>query len=134
MPVVVAAALCERGGRVLVTRRPEGRPRAGLWELPGGKLEPREAPERALARELLEELGVASRAFRIEAVLHHCYEKDGPRDVLILVYRCEIEGEPQAREVAEVLWAGPEELRRLPFLEADQGFVAALAEKLERGG
>lgn len=136
MSLVVVAALCERDGRVLVNRRPEGRPQAGFWELPGGKREAGEAPEAALARELKEELDVEAEDFQIEEVLFHSYAKEtgGPKDVLILVYRCRLKGEPYAREVAEVRWAGPEELRSLPFLEADRLFVQKLAERLEARG
>ncbi len=55
---VVAVALVDPDGRVLIAQRPEGKPLAGLWEFPGGKLEPTEAPEAALIRELREELGI----------------------------------------------------------------------------
>jgi 8-oxo-dGTP diphosphatase len=132
--LLVVAALCERNRTILVSLRPEGKALAGFWELPGGKKEPLESPEEALQRELQEELGVASHGFSIEAVLHHCYEAStgGPREVLLLVYRCEIVGEPVAREVAEVRWADAASLRELPFLEADRDFVRQLADKLEK--
>lgn len=134
MTLLVVAAQCEREGRVLVSRRPEGRALAGFWELPGGKREEGEAPEAALRRELEEELGVSAHDFQISAVLHHQYprESGGPKEVLILVYRCALSGEPYAKDVAEVRWATPDELRSLRFLEADRDFVAALAERLER--
>ena len=58
MLIVVAAALVDRENRVLISQRPEGKSLAGLWEFPGGKVEPGEAPERALIRELAEELSI----------------------------------------------------------------------------
>lgn len=130
--LLVVAALIERDHKILVSRRPEGKALAGFWELPGGKREEGEAPEAALCRELQEELGVEAHDLKIEAVLHHSYPSPtgGPKDVIILVYRCQITGEPIAKEVAEVCWAGAKELRTLPFLEADKPFVEALAKRL----
>lgn len=135
MTTLVVAALIERAGRILVSKRPEGKALAGQWELPGGKREPGEDPEHALARELREELGVEGRGFSIARVLFHSYPgpSGGPRDVLILVYRCAIEGEPQALDVAELCWAGPRELRSLPFVAADTDFLREIAAGLEGG-
>ena len=88
--LVVAAALVDPDGRVLVAQRPEGKPLGGLWEFPGGKIEPGETPEAALKRELREELGIeiccvtpagfashAYEAFHLVLLLYLCREWDG---------------------------------------------------------
>ena len=121
---VVAAALVE-GGRVLAAQRPAHKSQGGLWELPGGKVEAGEPPAEALRRELEEELGCASEIGAIEDVLHHVYEENG-LEVVILVYRCALLGEPRAIEVAEVRWVPVAELATLRVLPADQPLVDRL--------
>ena len=123
--LIVAALVIASDGRVLLTRRPEGKPLAGWWELPGGKVEPGEPPAEALRRELEEELGCASEIGAIEDVLHHVYEDNG-LEVVILVYRCALLGEPRAIEVAEVRWVPVAELATLRVLPADQPLVDRL--------
>ncbi len=123
--LIVAALVIASDGRVLLTRRPEGKPLAGWWELPGGKVEAGEPPAEALRRELEEELGCASEIGAIEDVLHHVYEDNG-LEVVILVYRCALLGEPRAIEVAEVRWVPVAELATLRVLPADQPLVDRL--------
>ncbi len=119
--LTVVAAVVIRGGRIMVCqRRPEAH--NGLkWEFPGGKLEPGEAPEDALARELREELGVEAAVGRIcDAVLHRYPD----RDVLLLFYPCRLlRGEPRALDCNAVAWAAPDELPGYDFAGADKTFI-----------
>jgi 8-oxo-dGTP diphosphatase len=124
VPVVVAAAVLIREGRVLLTRRAEGQHLAGMWEFPGGKLEQGESPEAALARECLEECGIEIEVGEILDVTHHRYRE---KDVLLLFYRCALRaGEVQNLQVAEHAWVTPDELDRYPLPQADLGVVAKI--------
>src|SRR3954469_371324 len=97
---LVVAALCtDAHGRILLSQRRADQPMPLLWELPGGKVEPGEAPEAALVREVREELGVGATILGIDEVVSHQYPEF---DLLMLVYRCALDGEPVAREVAAV--------------------------------
>ncbi|MES2096243.1 MAG: (deoxy)nucleoside triphosphate pyrophosphohydrolase, partial [Pseudomonadota bacterium] len=84
--LVVAAALTDRRGRVLVAERPQGKEFAGLWEFPGGKVEPGETPKAALARELHEELGIGIDAAHCAPVTF-ASEPRGQRRLVLLLYR-----------------------------------------------
>lgn len=96
----------------------------GLWELPGGKVEPGEPPPRALAREVTEELGCIGRVGDVFEVVHHVY----PRfELVMIVYRVELTGEPTAREVAALAWASPAELGRYAVLPADVELLGEIA-------
>ena len=122
--LVVAGALV-RDGRLLLTRRPEGDPLEGFWELPGGKVEADETPEAALAREWREELGV-----EVESSGPLTFASGAPngRHVTLLVYLVRLlRGEPSPLGVAEVRWTTPEEASRLPLLPADRPIVERLA-------
>lgn len=94
------------------------------WELPGGKVEPGEAPDAALAREVREELGCGCAVGRIDDVVFFAYPEF---DLYMLVYACALDGEPRAVEVAEVAWVRPSELTRFDVLPADEGLMARLA-------
>lgn len=124
--VRVVAALIERGGLLLVARRKDKGARAGLWEFPGGKLEPGEGDATALARELREELGVEARIGPLYARLEHRYP-----EVLVdlVLYRATlVQGnEPRALAAQEVRWARREDLLSLPFCEADKPLLEPLA-------
>ena len=123
----VAAAVVWRGDRLLLTRRPPGGRFGLLWEFPGGKLEPGETPEQALARELREELGVGAWPGETLAVERHDYAR-GPA-VELHFLRCELETfdlVPGAG-VHEVRWTRPADVDPEEVLEADRGFLAALA-------
>ena len=124
--LVVAAVVEDGGGRFLVARRPAGSHLAGLWEFPGGRVEPGEEPAAALVRELREELGV-------EAVagdpITFAWHRDAQRDVLLLFYGASIRaGSPRGLEGQEVRWVSREELRELDTPPADAELVRRLAE------
>lgn len=123
---VVAAALTDGAGRVLVQQRPPGRQMAGLWEFPGGKLEPGETPEAALVRELAEELGITLAPADLTPATFASAPL-GDRHLLLLLYVCRTwTGEPQALDAVALRWATPDEMRVLPMPLADAPFVDVL--------
>ncbi|MFN4358505.1 (deoxy)nucleoside triphosphate pyrophosphohydrolase [Sphingopyxis alaskensis] len=124
--VVAAAALVDRDGRLLVQQRPEGLAMAGLWEFPGGKLEPGETPEMALIRELDEELGIAVDQACLAPA---CFASDmlGDRHLLLLLYVCrKWRGTPIARHASALGWVRPVELHALPMPPADKPLIGLL--------
>jgi 8-oxo-dGTP diphosphatase len=124
--IVVAAALVDRDGRLLVQRRPEGLSMAGLWEFPGGKLEPGETPEQALIRELGEELAIdvdhaclAPACFASEAL--------GDKHLLLLLYVCrKWRGTPVAQHASALRWVRPVELHALDMPPADKPLIGLI--------
>lgn len=124
--VVVAAALVDRDGRLLVQQRPEGLSMAGLWEFPGGKVEPGETPEHALIRELAEELGIdVDHACLAPA----CFASDmlGDRHLLLLLYVCrKWRGTPVAHHASALRWVRPVELYGLAMPPADKPLIGLL--------
>ncbi len=124
--LVVAALVRDAEGRTLLSKRRDDQPMGGLWEFPGGKVEPGEAPVEALAREVEEELGCRCTVGAIHDVVFHRYPAF---DLLMLVYACALDGEPRAVEVAELAWVPRERLRDYEVLPAD----VALVEKLANG-
>ena len=125
MPLLVTAAIVVQNGKILLTRRPQDKRHPGMWEFPGGKVDPGESPEEALRRELFEELGVAAAVDRIFEVVHYRYEWGA---VLILAYSCTIVSGPLKNlGVAEHLWVLPGELPHFEILPADQPIVDRLS-------
>jgi 8-oxo-dGTP diphosphatase len=124
--VVVAAALVDRDGRLLVQQRPEGKPMAGLWEFPGGKVEPGETPERALIRELGEELAIdVDHACLAPA----CFASDvlDDKHLLLLLYVCrKWRGTPVAQHATALRWVRPVELHALDMPPADEPLIGLL--------
>jgi 8-oxo-dGTP diphosphatase len=125
--LVVAAALLRADGTVLVQQRPAGKHHAGLWEFPGGKVEPGETPEVALARELAEELGIGiDPADLVPSTFASGRSVDRP--LLLLLYRAtRWAGEPRAIEAADLRWGSPIDLRALPMPPGDRAFVDILS-------
>lgn len=127
---VVGAAIL-RSGRCLVAQRGPGMSLAGLWEFPGGKVEPRESPQRALIRELREELGVG---IEVGPWLGRGESRSGAREVVLDVYAATlVAGEPQPREHAQLRWIPVDEIDTLEWPEADRPVLASLRRVLERG-
>jgi 8-oxo-dGTP diphosphatase len=123
MIVVVTAAVVERDGRFLVTRRPKGAHLEGLWEFPGGKCEPGESLEGCLRRELAEELGVgATIGGEVFAVTHRYPD----RSVELHFFSCAMGGEPSPILGQEMRWVSREDLRSLSFPPADDELIALL--------
>lgn len=128
--LVVAAALIDAQGRILLARRPEGKKMAGLWEFPGGKLEPGETPEGALARELREELGLETepKDFAPFVFASHAYDSF---HLLMPVFLCRRwRGEPRGREGQKLAWVAPEDLAEYPMPAADRPLIPMLRDFL----
>lgn len=129
--VVVAAALIDSQGRVLMQRRPEGKQHGGLWEFPGGKVEPGEGPLEALVREIAEELSLAIDPVDLMPVTFAASESGGEsgggRAVVLLLYAGHHwRGEPMCETGAEIVWANGPMLQELPMPPLDVPLAAAL--------
>lgn len=121
---VVAAVLRDREGRVLIAERPAGKPMAGYWEFPGGKLEAGEPAQQALKRELSEELGITvHHAHRLLRLTHDYPERRVHLDVWRVTHHA---GELESREGQELAWVAPEALKDWNLLPADEPIVKAL--------
>ncbi len=124
LPLPVCAAVICHAGKILITRRPAGKPHGGLWEFPGGKIDHGESPHQSLIRELREELAIEISVGPIIETVYHHYDW-GP--VLILAYRCHWEsGEIQHLEVDDHRWLAAHELSGHPILPADQPILDKL--------
>jgi 8-oxo-dGTP diphosphatase len=121
---VVAAALFDAQGRVLIAERPAGKHMAGWWEFPGGKVAAHESDGEALVRELREELGVDSRAESPLMTLTHDYPD---RVVELVLWRATVtSGIPQGIDGQQLKWVDTYALGEERLLEADRPFIAAL--------
>jgi 8-oxo-dGTP diphosphatase len=128
--LVVAVVLVDVDGRVLIAQRPAGKSMAGLWEFPGGKVDPGETPEQALVRELHEELGIetAMSCLAPIAFASHGYETF---HLLMPVFACrKWNGLPRPREGQALKWVMPAELGRFPMPPADLPLVGLLRDLL----
>ena len=128
--LVVACALIDRDNRILLSQRPPGKTMSGLWEFPGGKLEPAEPPEAGLIRELEEELGITTEQSCLAPLsfASHDYEDF---HILMPLFICrKYQGIPVPREGQTLKWVAPRQLRQYPMPPADEPLIAALEELL----
>ncbi len=130
MVLVAAVALIDRDGRVLLTRRPEGKQMAGLWEFPGGKIEPGETPEEALIRELREELGIDTWASCLAPLSFASHSYDDFH-LLMPLFACrKWEGIARGREGQALKWVPVNRLRDYPMPPADLPLIPILRDWL----
>ncbi|MFT4151335.1 MAG: (deoxy)nucleoside triphosphate pyrophosphohydrolase [Paracoccaceae bacterium] len=128
--LVAAVALIDPEGRVLLAQRPEGKSLAGLWEFPGGKVEPEETPESALIRELKEELGIDTWSSCLAPLTFasHSYENF---HLLMPLYACRRwQGVVHGAEGQNLAWVRPEKLRDYPMPPADLPLIPILRDWL----
>jgi 8-oxo-dGTP diphosphatase len=128
--LVVACALIDADRRVLIAQRPVGKDMAGLWEFPGGKVEPDESPEAALIRELQEELSIKTKQACLAPLsfVSHAYESF---HLLMPLYVCrKWQGQPQPNEHQALKWVRPQALRDYPMPPADEPLIAPLCDLL----
>jgi len=131
-PVLVVAAVIIEDGRVLLSQRKRGTHLEGAWEFPGGKVEPGEDPRVALARELVEELGITTVIGAPIEITFHAYPQ---KSVLLLFFeatRTKDSAEPRALDVADVRWAALSDLRDELFPPADVAVLARVRTLLYR--
>lgn len=128
--LVVACALVDVDDRILLAQRPEGKAMAGLWEFPGGKIDPGEVPEQALIRELQEELGIETKTACLAPLTFASHEYDDFH-LLMPLYICRRWwGTARSREGQALKWVRANKLRDYPMPEADLPLIPALRELL----
>lgn len=130
--LVVAAAMIDGDGRVLVAQRPPGKQLAGLWEFPGGKVEPGETPEGALVRELAEELGIEAVEGNLIPAGFASEPRDGRHLVLLLYTLRRWAGVPESLDASAIRWVPVGELRELAMPPADVALIGALERELKK--
>lgn len=130
LSLVVACALVDADGRVLICQRPEGKQLAGLWEFPGGKVEEGETPEAALIRELKEELGIEVKQACLAPFVFASHAYEGFH-LLMPLYLCRRwDGFVQQLEHAALAWVKPGDMGKYPMPPADEPLVAYLRDFL----
>lgn len=128
--LVSAVALIDIDGRVLLAQRPEGKSLAGMWEFPGGKVEPGETPEVALIRELHEELGIETWQSCLAPLTFASHSYEGFH-LLMPLFACRNwEGVPQGREGQALKWVRPLDMRDYPMPPADLPLIPILRDWL----
>ena len=128
--LVVAVALIDAEGRVLLAQRPEGKSLAGLWEFPGGKVELGETPEAALIRELREELGIDTWQSCLAPLTFASHSYDDFHLMMPLFACRKWNGTPRAREGQVLKWVKPAQMRDYPMPAADIPLISVLRDWL----
>lgn len=131
--LVVACALIDADSRVLIAQRPEGKAMAGLWEFPGGKMEPGERPEETLIRELHEELGITVKEPCLAPLTFASFAYDDFHLMMPLWVCRRWEGTVVAREHTALKWVRPAKLRDYPMPPADEPLIPPLIDLLGPG-
>jgi len=126
--LVVAATIRDDAGRLLLQQALPGKPHSGLWEFPGGKVEPEENPRVALSREVAEELGLSVNPTTMAPI---CFADEPDRAaspaIVLILYNCpDWNGEPVSREGQEWGWFAPEEAAALPMASMDRALLEGL--------
>jgi mutator protein MutT len=129
-PLIVTAAVIERGGHFFMTRRLKDTHLAGIWEFPGGKCDADESLTECLERELLEELGTRATIGREIFTVEHAYPE---RTVRLHFFTTSLVDEPRPLLGQEMRWVSREELRTLQLPEADRGLVELLVSAIDSG-
>lgn len=124
--LVSAVALVDADGRILLAQRPEGKSMAGLWEFPGGKVEPGETPEVALIRELEEELGINTWSSCLAPLTFASHTYDSFHLLMPLFVCRKWEGIPAGKEGQKLSWARSSELKNYPMPPADIPLIPIL--------
>ncbi|WP_238372109.1 (deoxy)nucleoside triphosphate pyrophosphohydrolase [Heliomarina baculiformis] len=128
--LVSAVALVDPDGRVLIAQRPEGKAMAGLWEFPGGKVEPGETPEEALIREMQEELGIDTWASCLAPLTFASHKYDDFHLLMPLFVCRKWHGIPRSRENQALKWVRAQDLKSYPMPEADLPLIPVLRDLL----
>ena len=128
--LVAACALVDADGRVLIAQRPRGKQLAGLWEFPGGKVEPGETPEECLIRELREEIGIETKVACLAPLTFASHSYDDFH-LLMPLYVCRrFEGIAMPLEGQKLKWVRPRQMRDYPMPPADAPLIPALIDLL----
>ena len=128
--LVAACALVDADGRVLIAQRPEGKPLAGLWEFPGGKVEPGETPEQTLIRELHEELAIETKVACLAPLTFASHDYESFHLLMPLFVCRRFWGIPQPREGQALKWVRPKQMRDYPMPPADAPLIPFLIDLL----
>ena len=128
--LVAACALVDADGRVLIAQRPEGKQLAGLWEFPGGKVEPGETPEETVVRELAEELGIETKVACLAPLTFASHGYDGFNLLMPLFVCRRWWGIPQPLDAQALKWVRPNRLRDYPMPPADAPLIPFLIDLL----
>ena len=128
--LVAACALVDTDGRVLLAQRPEGKQLAGLWEFPGGKVEPGETPEQCIIRELHEEIGIETEIPCLAPLTFASHSYDDFHLLMPLFVCRRFRGIAQPREGQALKWVRPKQMREYPMPPADAPLIPFLIDLL----